>query len=321
MKKVQFIIFFALAIIISACAPKPCNEQNKAWFIADVDSLAQKLKSLNAAPGRSPEFISSVKSIRDQAARVDAPSCAVDVKNMLVSLYDETIAALEGRSNGENAYQLSYQFDAAYGAFKQAPISNIAIQQNNPQLIWLFVGGGVLVLIFLVLGIMLLLRPAKTTEPVLNPSTPSDTNLYPNVPARKRQGLLDRPADWVALVLLILAGIWIITSLTGVTPIDTSVIPNPLNAAHRITIKVTGSGAASLTYFNASGGMEQHTVGLPFQVEYMLDSFKPVSISAQKQQENGVIACEVLDNGSAWLHASASTPYGIAMCTGWVGQK
>jgi len=80
---------------------------------------------------------------------------------------------------------------------------------------------------------------------------------------------------------------------------------------------VTGSAKrAMVTFTNATGGIEQHVVSLPWRKDFMGAARDIVTLSAQKQSANGVIEVKIISNGQVVGSSSSSAAYGIASTPG-----
>lgn len=156
----------------------------------------------------------------------------------------------------------------------------------------------------LVYGIRLLTKPEpQEQQPAVFTASPS-----PAAPAPRR-GLLSRPADWVALAFLVLMFAAIARGCMGYGT------DGLLSSTHDITYKISGSsGQASITYTNQTGGTEQHTVYLPWQLTVKMNQYSVANILAQKTGEAGTITCEVLDNGNPWLKSTSTAAYAVVTC-------
>jgi hypothetical protein len=86
-----------------------------------------------------------------------------------------------------------------------------------------------------------------------------------------------------------------------------------LNARYEITGPATG---ASLTYTNASGGIQQNDVSLPWNTSFSARPGQFLSISAQKKGTGGTITCRITVDGVEIQQASSNAEYGIASCSG-----
>lgn len=84
----------------------------------------------------------------------------------------------------------------------------------------------------------------------------------------------------------------------------------------KVTYKVTGTARrASLMYYNSSGGSEQRTVRLPWQMTFgPEESEQFLYISAQNEGDSGTITCEILVNGHRVKRSTSSGAYVIATC-------
>lgn len=120
-------------------------------------------------------------------------------------------------------------------------------------------------------------------------------------------------------LLFSLAALFLIGFLAGILgwTVDTEREPTPRKMA-RVTYIVAGSGPASLTYHNASGGTEQQDVKLPWSLEFNAPPGSFVYLSAQKKEEYGVIFAQVFVNAVSIQKAESNSPYGIASVSGSV---
>ncbi|MFO7169889.1 MAG: MmpS family transport accessory protein [Chloroflexota bacterium] len=91
-------------------------------------------------------------------------------------------------------------------------------------------------------------------------------------------------------------------------------------ASYSVTYKISGTArAASLTYTNASGGIEQkEAVSVPWQQSFSARRGQFVSISAQNQGRSGSITCEILIDGVSVKKSTSEGAYRIASCSGIV---
>lgn len=80
---------------------------------------------------------------------------------------------------------------------------------------------------------------------------------------------------------------------------------------HKVTYRVDGSGSASLTYENESGGTEQHTVRLPWTLTFEGRSGEYLYLSAQGQ-EYASLTTSISVDGRVVKDASSSGDYSIA---------
>ncbi|MGP8243860.1 MAG: hypothetical protein ACLQVN_04995 [Bryobacteraceae bacterium] len=78
------------------------------------------------------------------------------------------------------------------------------------------------------------------------------------------------------------------------------------------------AGRVSLTYTNASGGMEQQTVTLPWNKDFGVPRGTMLYLSAQNENERGTVTARIYVNGDVLQEAESSTPYGIASVSGTV---
>ena len=85
-----------------------------------------------------------------------------------------------------------------------------------------------------------------------------------------------------------------------------------------VTYTVTGSyvGFVDLTYSNESGGSEQKTVALPWKLEFKPQHNAFLYVSAQKQDEKGIIDAVIFVDGDVIQKAEANSRYGIATASG-----
>src|SRR5678815_3190879 len=104
--------------------------------------------------------------------------------------------------------------------------------------------------------------------------------------------------------------------------------------AHTITYEVSGQGAGislgtysdkpnqalpiSLTYHNASGGIEQQAGNTPWKLSFSSQSGRSVSVSVQKKDVIGRVTCRILVDGQEAQSAETTANYGVASCAGIV---
>ena len=110
------IIIIAAGVIIPRLigTAAPCTDQNKIKFLSDVNQITLKLKAIDPA-GRPADKVTQLKALREQAAQIYAPDCAVELRDLQVKLFDEAIGALNGETT--EVVNTSYQFDADRAAF------------------------------------------------------------------------------------------------------------------------------------------------------------------------------------------------------------
>jgi hypothetical protein len=91
------------------------------------------------------------------------------------------------------------------------------------------------------------------------------------------------------------------------------------DAKPRVTYKVTGTvHGASLAYLNSSGGTEQQTVNLPWQLAFDAPVGTIVYLSAQKEAEWGNVKAEIYEETELLQSAESTSPYGLATVGGEV---
>ena len=141
-------------------------------------------------------------------------------------------------------------------------------------------------------------------EPVVAPPTPV-------APAAKK-----RSSFASILLLLIVVGcgaLWLLGDVGRSLPST-----GRTTASHTVTYKISGTArGASLTYTNASGGIEQQeAVALPWQQSFSARRGQFVSISAQNAGRSGSITCEILLDGVSVKTSTSEGAYRIASCSG-----
>lgn len=89
-------------------------------------------------------------------------------------------------------------------------------------------------------------------------------------------------------------------------------------ATHRVTYQLAGSASsASITIENESGGTEQHTVSVPWTMEFQARQGQFVYLSAQNQGSGRLEAIIYVD-GQPIQRAETTEQYGIASASGSV---
>ena len=81
---------------------------------------------------------------------------------------------------------------------------------------------------------------------------------------------------------------------------------------YKVTYRVDGKGVASLTYRNQTGGTEQHTVELPWTLEFDGRYGEFLYLSAQNKSNEGAIVASIIINGRIVKDAISTGDYGIA---------
>jgi hypothetical protein len=87
---------------------------------------------------------------------------------------------------------------------------------------------------------------------------------------------------------------------------------------HQVQYRVDGAYKASLTYRNATGGTDQITVKLPWELTFTGQPGQFAYLSAQNTEDWGSIECTILLDGIPVRRANANSPYGIASVSGTV---
>jgi hypothetical protein len=85
----------------------------------------------------------------------------------------------------------------------------------------------------------------------------------------------------------------------------------------RVDYLVKGSaGRAALTYTNATGGIEQREVVLPWELRLDVPRGTYVAVSAQSQRASGEIECQIMADLKPFKRSQSSGAYVIASCNG-----
>jgi hypothetical protein len=82
--------------------------------------------------------------------------------------------------------------------------------------------------------------------------------------------------------------------------------------SYKVTYGVDGTGRASLTYANATGGTEQHEVQLPWTITFNGRYGEFLYLSAQDKGNNAAIVASISVNGRVVKDATSTEQYGIA---------
>lgn len=84
-----------------------------------------------------------------------------------------------------------------------------------------------------------------------------------------------------------------------------------------VTYRITGTAQeVSVTYINATGGMEQITTGLPWSKQIQVPAGKFLSISAQNQKEWGTVEVYIFGGGTLLGASKSEGAYKIASANG-----
>jgi hypothetical protein len=87
--------------------------------------------------------------------------------------------------------------------------------------------------------------------------------------------------------------------------------------SHVVTYRMTGTAySASLTYTNASGGIEQKDATLPWEWSFPAGTGQFVSISGQNAADHGSVTCAILLDGTVVKTSTSDGAYKIASCSG-----
>jgi len=90
---------------------------------------------------------------------------------------------------------------------------------------------------------------------------------------------------------------------------------------YAVTYRVTGDIArASLTYETADGSTEQRTVNVPWEAKFTVEGGQFLYLSAQNEENRGIITAEILLDGKEWKKATSDGAYVIATVSGRIGE-
>ena len=135
--------------------------------------------------------------------------------------------------------------------------------------------------------------------------------------AKKKQS--STAAGCVCLVLLVVIFVVLFSHLSGLSSQQPTRTVAPKPITKHVIYSVSGTAReASLTYRNQSGGTEQITVRLPWDLEMDLPPGRFVYLSAQKTDEAGTIHAEIWGGSGILQEANSSTAFGIASVSGSV---
>lgn len=91
---------------------------------------------------------------------------------------------------------------------------------------------------------------------------------------------------------------------------------------HRVTYTVwddgLSDGTAELICQNEIGGTEQRKVSMPWNMEFKVAPGTFLYLSAQKQQESGIVTAAITIDGHMVKRAESDSPFGIAAVSGHV---
>jgi hypothetical protein len=133
----------------------------------------------------------------------------------------------------------------------------------------------------------------------------------PAAPAQKKSL---SPAGILLLAILVgCGGLWLLGGVGRAVPTSSRAA-----AGYSVTYKISGTArAASLTYTNASGGIEQKEAApVPWQQSFNARRGQFVSISAQNEGRSGSVTCEILVDGVSVKKSTSEGAYRIASCSG-----
>ncbi len=93
-------------------------------------------------------------------------------------------------------------------------------------------------------------------------------------------------------------------------------------STYKVRYEIIGStSAATVTWMNSQGGIEQGEYTLPFRKNFSFDRGGYASIAAQNYYDSGTITCQIWVNDVLWRESSSSGAYSIALCNGFIGQQ
>lgn len=126
---------------------------------------------------------------------------------------------------------------------------------------------------------------------------------------------------WIALVVALL-GIYGVSQLSNPTPITTAPAPTATPVMARVEYRVTSQPPvnASLTYINATGGIEQiSSYMLPWNQVIVVPPGTFTSISVQNTSNvTANVTCQITVDGAVVKQSTSSGAYVIASCSGAV---
>jgi len=95
----------------------------------------------------------------------------------------------------------------------------------------------------------------------------------------------------------------------------------PTPSQHTVVYRVTGNIArASLTYESGEGSTEQRTVNVPWEIKFTVEQGQFLYLSAQNEENRGIIMAEILLDGKEWKKATSDGAYVIATVSGRIGE-
>ena len=130
-------------------------------------------------------------------------------------------------------------------------------------------------------------------------------------------GCLKKVIDGV----LIIFGIYIVVSFVGAVadPSLSTQGSNSLTVVYEVDSPRVPGATSSLTYANESGNTEQHTVSLPWRMEFEAAPGQFLHVTAQSGGYGN--ACRIKVNGVTVEQADSSGQYSIASCSGLAEKK
>lgn len=118
------------------------------------------------------------------------------------------------------------------------------------------------------------------------------------------------------LAALVVGGVWTMTDGPPGSKTESSRSQAPAVIRKHVQYSVEGVGQAMVTYTNQTGGTDQMLVSVPWAYEFVAAPGAFLYISAQKQQEYGVIGVQIVVDGIPIQNATASAQYGVASANG-----
>src|SRR5262249_54350867 len=114
--------------------------------------------------------------------------------------------------------------------------------------------------------------------------------------------------------------IWLLDRPSQSTP-SRIVVPIDSGGSRTARVDYTVSGSArsaSLTYVNETGGTEQISVRLPWQLRMDVPGGTYVAVSAQNNGETGSVTCTIQTDLEPFKTSTSQGAYKIASCNGLV---
>ena len=160
--------------------------------------------------------------------------------------------------------------------------------------------------------------PPLTIPPVTTLREPSQIiqpqKIIAPVVENKKSNSLNLIIFAIVSVFLVLCCLFALVGNSNGTPTSTN-SGGGIGSGIEIKYVIKGTArSALLTYYNATGGMEQKNISVPFEMNLNVDFGALLSLVAQNSG-TGSITCEIWTNGQLTKTSTSTAEYGVVTCS------